>query len=175
MFHGGGVPNHFAIYFRRNYSVTLHDWPSTADMDGEMEKAMGQLLLSDQPFQATSASSRSASHPQKRHTALVADETNGACDTLLIVLANKTLIRFAGPVYELLLTNGKGLGLFATENIPRGTRLLEESPLLMTPPTSAKQDTSVVDADYLMRKLDSLTPEQHVIYFDLSRDPKAAR
>lgn len=144
-------------------------------MDSEIEKVPGPLLIADQPFQNTSAGSRSASQPQKRHTALVPDKTNGACDTLLTVLSNETLIRVAGSVYELLLTNDKVLGLFATENIPRGIRLIEESPLLTTPSKSAKQDTSVLDADDLMRKLDSLTPEQHVMYFDLCHDPKAAR
>lgn len=143
-------------------------------MDGEMEKGPGQLLLADQPFQTTSAGSSSA-QPQKRHTALVPDETHRACDSSLTVSTNTALTCIVGPVYELLLTNGKGFVLFATENIPRGTRLLEESPLLLTPPSSTKQGPSVVDANDLMKKLDSLTPEQHVIYFDLCHDPKAAR
>jgi len=71
------------------------------------------------------------------------------------------------PFYELVLVSGKGLGLFAAQNIPRGTRILEESPLVHLKSKDSEQKlTRLVD------QLTHLSPEQANAFDDLYHDPR---
>lgn len=66
------------------------------------------------------------------------------------------------PTLELLLNPKKGFGLFATEDIKRGTRIIDEEPLITIAPHH-----SITDLSDLLKKL---TPEQYAQYTDLSSD-----
>jgi hypothetical protein len=81
---------------------------------------------------------------------------------------------FLGTVYELVVTNSKDYGLFATENIPRGTRIIEESLLVTMSSSSMKHGLPVLNTEELTMALDSLSPKQHEAYFELYHDPSAA-
>ncbi|GAB7325877.1 hypothetical protein MBLNU13_g09945t1 [Cladosporium sp. NU13] len=80
-----------------------------------------------------------------------------------------------GAVFELVITNGKGYGLFATDSIPRGTRILKESPLVTISPSSSpkNQGPPSLDIEELTTVLDGLSPEQHEACFELYHDPPA--
>jgi hypothetical protein len=77
-------------------------------------------------------------------------------------------------LYELIITNDKGYGLFATDGISRGTRVTTESLLLTTPPLSPHHGLPTIDIEDLSKKLDGMSAEQHEIYFGLYHDPDVA-
>ena len=85
-----------------------------------------------------------------------------------------SLTSHTGEVYELVVINSKGYGLFATENIPRGTRILDESPLIIIPSSSMRHGIPVLNIEELTIALDALSPQQHESYFELCHDPSAA-
>lgn len=94
-----------------------------------------------------------------------------------VYMQPNSLICSTGAVYELVITNGKGYGLFATYSIPRGTRVLEETPLITISPPSLppkKNALPALDIEELTTALDGLSPEQHEACFELYHDPHAA-
>ena len=74
------------------------------------------------------------------------------------------------PLFEIVIAHGKGLGLFATRDISRGTRIIEEAPLLTVPP----QKGETVDSTHLVAALQALSHEQYDKVFELHRGHKAA-
>jgi hypothetical protein len=107
------------------------------------------------------------------HEELGKQPTHGDSSVLTIKPFN-SLTPHIGEVYELVVTNSKGYGLFATENIPCGTRILDESPLIIIPSSSMKHGIPVLDIEELTAALDALSPQQHETYFELYHDPNAA-
>lgn len=77
-------------------------------------------------------------------------------------------------MYELVITNGKGYGLFATHSIPRGTRVLEELPLITTPSLPVARGIPTLNIEKLTQTLGELSPKQHEVLFDLYHNPDAA-
>ncbi|KAF2165997.1 hypothetical protein M409DRAFT_23724 [Zasmidium cellare ATCC 36951] len=63
-------------------------------------------------------------------------------------------------MFELIITADKGYGLFATQDIKRGTRIIAEEPMLVLP--------SDVNTSSLYTYLDKLTPDQHAQLSDLA-------
>lgn len=64
------------------------------------------------------------------------------------------------PVYKLSSSPGKGMGLFATELIPKGTNILEEKPVLTCPALSGHRG-SIRNPEYLLNfaiQIFSLSP-----------------
>lgn len=74
-------------------------------------------------------------------------------------------------LFELVLTNDKGYGLFAVENISRGTCILVESPLMTTPLKPSGKGLLGMNIAGLVSKLKSLSPEQHETFFALYHNP----
>ena len=94
-----------------------------------------------------------------------------------VYLQQSPLISPTGAVYELVITNGKGYGLFATDSIHRGARVLIKSPLITISPSSSppkKHGLPNLDIEELTNALDGLSPEQHQACFELYHDPRAA-
>lgn len=65
--------------------------------------------------------------------------------------------------FEVRIASHKGLGLFATQSIKRGTRLLAEEPLIVV---SEQQDVT-----HIWKELKKLTPEQHNAMSALHYEP----
>ncbi|KAM0717353.1 hypothetical protein Q7P37_007205 [Cladosporium fusiforme] len=76
--------------------------------------------------------------------------------------------------FELILTSSKGYGLFTTEDIPRGTCILAESPLLTTPFQPGSDALLGMDVAGLVSKLKSLSTKQHENFFALYHNPVVA-
>jgi hypothetical protein len=74
------------------------------------------------------------------------------------------------PLFELGIAPGKGFGLFATTNITRGTRIIEEAPLMRLPPA---EDDSGRELGQIMKALDGSTPEQRTQFLRLYRKGSA--
>ena len=70
------------------------------------------------------------------------------------------------PFFEVMLTNDKGFGTFAARDIPRGTRVIEEVPLLVV----SSCDSDDLDLSEFETALRALTPEQHGKFSALYRD-----
>jgi hypothetical protein len=86
--------------------------------------------------------------------------------TFVFVLATFTLpslTDISAPLFELRHAAGKGLGLFATAHIKRGTCIIEEAPLLRIP---YSEDVLVRSID-LVTALKGITSDQREAYFDL--------
>lgn len=64
------------------------------------------------------------------------------------------------PFFEVRPSPGKGLGLFATRNIPRGTRILSEEPLIRLPPGS--------DVKQIWELYNILSPAQKATFDNLA-------
>lgn len=79
------------------------------------------------------------------------------------------LIILTEPLFELLSMQGKGLGLFAARSIARGTRIIEESPLL-TMPRRQGQELTATDLSNALRDLDR---EQQDKFFKLHHNRDA--
>jgi len=73
------------------------------------------------------------------------------------------------PLFELRPVDGKGSGLFATTDIARGTRIIEEEPLIVVPPA----EDPVIRFAHLIEAVESATPDQHRAFFDLYHTPSA--
>ena len=76
------------------------------------------------------------------------------------------LIIFTEPFFKLQRTQDKGFGLFAARSIPRGTRIIEESPLLAMPHEQGC-DLSAIN---LENALQGLNREQRDKFFELHRN-----
>ncbi|EED12492.1 SET domain containing protein [Talaromyces stipitatus ATCC 10500] len=70
--------------------------------------------------------------------------------------------RDARHLIEVRESPGKGLGVFAKDNIPRGTRILAESSLL-------KVENDNPDAKKILQAFEDLTPSQQSSYLELHR------
>ncbi|KAK5136624.1 hypothetical protein LTR08_002638 [Meristemomyces frigidus] len=64
------------------------------------------------------------------------------------------------PLFEIRLTSNKGFGLFATQDIPRGTRIIIEPALVLVP-------SSEPAFEHVWKEFQKLTPEQHDQVCDL--------
>lgn len=84
----------------------------------------------------------------------MADETQDSLDSAL-----------EGKPFELVLVSGKGYGLFATENIVRGTRIIEETPIVVARPDE--------EPGLLPETLAHLPPDKAAIIDDLYCAPSA--
>lgn len=80
------------------------------------------------------------------------------------------LTEFPAPLFELAIAQGKGLGLFAASNIARGTRIIEEAPLIKIPPHSRGAEMNL---SHLVGAVKEMTPEQHDTFFGLYHRPSA--
>lgn len=76
------------------------------------------------------------------------------------------LIIFTEPIFKLQRTQDKGFGLFAARSIPRGTRIIEESPLLAMP----HEQGCDLSAIKLENALQGLSREQRGKFFELHRN-----
>jgi hypothetical protein len=74
------------------------------------------------------------------------------------------------PLFELRIAPGKGFGLFATSSIPRGTRIIEEAPLLSLPPAECDSGRKM---DHIMDAFKNSTPEQRTAFLRLYRKGSA--
>ncbi|KAK3721065.1 hypothetical protein LTR37_003355 [Vermiconidia calcicola] len=70
--------------------------------------------------------------------------------------------RIEHPLLEICLTSSKGLGLFAKQDIKRGTRILSERPLIVL------SSEDIANYSSLKQRLDDLTTVEHALYYDLS-------
>jgi hypothetical protein len=73
------------------------------------------------------------------------------------------------PLFEPRPANTKGLGLFATADIARGTRIIEEDPLVVIP---TGVDLAIQLA-HLVAEMKRITPDQKKTYFALYHSPSA--
>lgn len=80
-----------------------------------------------------------------------------------------------GPVYKLACSPGKGMGLFATEFIPKGAKILDEKPVLTCPtldgPRGPKHNTQYLLG--FVAQVFSLSPQLQLEVFHL-RGEKAS-
>ena len=72
-------------------------------------------------------------------------------------------------LFELKPTRSKGLGLFATSSIARGTRIIEEAPLVVIPPGFG----DAMWLAHLVAEVRSLAPDQRKAFFGLYHSPGA--
>lgn len=72
----------------------------------------------------------------------------------------------AAPLWSIVDIPGKAKGVVAQRNIPAGTLLLQESPLLRLPDTVPASDTA--RAVYLTDLVDALAPENQAVFFSLA-------
>jgi hypothetical protein len=72
-------------------------------------------------------------------------------------------------LFELKPTRSKGLGLFATSSIARGTRIIEEAPLVVIPPGFG----DAMRLAHLVAEVRRLTPDQKKAFFGLYHSPGA--
>ncbi|KAK5118168.1 hypothetical protein LTR85_008148 [Meristemomyces frigidus] len=77
------------------------------------------------------------------------------------------LLTKAIMLYELRSTPNKGYGLYALQDIPRGTLIFEEVPLVTFPPNTP-------DTSYLFEGLKKLTAEESTTYYSLHFDHQQA-
>ena len=80
------------------------------------------------------------------------------------------LTTLAEPLFELVNAHGKGLGLFATRSITRGTRIIEEAPLLAVPPRKGLE----LNMTHFETALRALNHEKYAKVFELHRGHKVA-
>lgn len=127
-----------------------------------------QGLLSTTGIEAkTIASNNGADSAEEDEKPVVDTDTKGTVPLLSSV--GPLLICFTEPFFEIRPAQGKGLGLFAARSIPRGTRIIEEPPLLAMP----RREGCVLTASDLKNGLRSLNHEQQGKLFELYRNRDA--
>jgi hypothetical protein len=134
--------------------------------DELVTEMQGLLRLSDTEGKKSTSSSgtESAQEDEKSLMGTKMTETDGNGSVPLNIEA--PLTNLTELLFELVISHGKGLGLFATRSIARGTRIVEEVPLLAVPPRKG----STVNLSHLETALRALNHEQQDKLFELHRD-----
>jgi hypothetical protein len=70
-------------------------------------------------------------------------------------------------LYEIRATQSKGLGVFAVCDIPSGTRITGENPIL-----TALREPGIIDPVTIYESFEILTPAQQLVYLQLYAAPK---
>ena len=128
----------------------------------------GLLTVSDTEGQASTSSDGASLTKEDKKSVLGANAKETEGNHLLHISIELSLITSTEPLFELAIARGKGFGLFATRNIPRGTRIIKEVPLLVVPPSEGAE-LNLSDFQTALRTLDQ---EQQSKFFDLHRDHK---
>ncbi|OBT84646.1 hypothetical protein VE02_07062 [Pseudogymnoascus sp. 03VT05] len=92
----------------------------------------------------------------------------GLRERLDLIRRNNNITNMSVPTTELMYTiqdvPGKGKGLIAVQDIPMGTRILSEEPILRVP---EDQPDSQVLRSYLRMQVDALTPDQRQAFLSM--------
>jgi hypothetical protein len=79
------------------------------------------------------------------------------------------LTEITASLFELKPTERKGLGLLATSSIARGTRIIEEAPLVLVPPGFG----DALQRAHLWEEVKRFTPDRKKAFFALCPSPSA--
>jgi hypothetical protein len=79
------------------------------------------------------------------------------------------LTEMPAPLFEPRLADSKGLGLFATADIARGTRIIEEEPLVVIPTGL----NLAILLGHLVAEMERITPDEKKAFFGLYYSPSA--
>lgn len=128
-----------------------------------------QGLLSGTEVNTLTSSNDTDPAQENEETATDANADDAEGNGLVSCSNESLLTTLTEPLFEYIITLDKGIGLCATRNIPRGTRIIGEKPLLVVP-CQQGPDLNLSDLETALRALDG---EQYNKIFELHRGDKA--
>jgi len=129
----------------------------------------GLLSVSDTEVSTSTSSNGTDSVQENEETATDANVKDTEGNGLSPCSNEPLLTTLTESFFEIIIAHGKGFGLFATKDIPRGTRIIGEKPLLAVPGQKG-DDLDLSDLETTLRALDR---EQYDKIFELHRGNKA--